>query len=78
MRFVYKLTSELTAREVQDTLDVLNVTIEGWGGQSFFRWRYVDNPYGVSLYAIGYDGDQPGHFPLDVGGAENGFPSDDS
>ena len=55
MEYVYKLTSELTGKEIQDTLFVLNATFGDWGDESFFQWKYSENPYGDSLHVIGYD-----------------------
>ena len=59
MHFVSKMTGELTPQEIQDILNVLNTTFGGWGQDRAFRWKYSDNPYGQSVHAIGYDGDQP-------------------
>ena len=59
MRFVSKMTSELSAQETKDILSVLNTAFGYWGEDSTFRWKYVENPYGESVHAIGYDGDHP-------------------
>lgn len=59
MRYVLKQTSELSPSETTDILAVLNNTYDPWGDEEFFRWKYLQNPYGESLHIIGYDGDQP-------------------
>lgn len=59
MRYDYKLTSELTQLEIGAMLVVLNEAFEGWGDETFFRWKFGENPYGDSLHMIGYDGDNP-------------------
>jgi len=59
LRYVLKSTSELTPAEIEDILSVLNLTFEPWGDIEYFRWKYMQNPYGDSLHIIGYDGDQP-------------------
>ena len=66
MKYVYKMTSELTAQERRATISVLNTTFGAippvgslWGDDQFFQWKYGDNPYGESLHVIAYDQDQP-------------------
>ena len=59
MRYDYKMTSELTHSEIQSILYVLNNAFEGWGDETFFHWKYVENPHGESLHMIGYDKDEP-------------------
>jgi predicted N-acetyltransferase YhbS len=59
LRYVLRLTSELSQPETDDILTVLNRTYEPWGGEEYFLWKYLQNPYGESLHIIGYDGDKP-------------------
>lgn len=58
MRYVFKMTSQLTQQETYDLLDVLNTTFGHWGDEKLFRWKYGDNPFGESLHMLGYDGDE--------------------
>lgn len=59
LRYVSKMTNELTLREIHDILAVLNGAFGHWGQEDYFRWKYLDDPYGESMHAIGYDGDDP-------------------
>ena len=59
MRTIFKMTNELTPKEVQDHLYVLNTAFGGWGRDGTFHWKYLENPYGQSAHSIVYDDDQP-------------------
>ena len=59
MQFDYKRTSELTQSEIRAMLFVLNEAFEGWGDEGFFRWKFVENPFGDSLHMIAYDDGEP-------------------
>ena len=57
MRYVYKMTSDLTEEEIQAILEVRKTTVESRDDAAYFQWKYSANPYGDSLHMIGYDGD---------------------
>ena len=58
LRFVYKMTSELTRQDIQDILNMLNNAFLSRRDEAEFRWKYLDNPYGESLHMIAYDNSQ--------------------
>lgn len=59
MRFDYKLSSELTAQEVDDIVRVFNLSL-GATDAVAFQWKYRENPYGDSLHMIAYDDSHDG------------------
>jgi hypothetical protein len=55
LRFEFKYSCELTREEITDILRVLNGTYLNTNSEAYFRWKYLENPYGDSLHMVAYD-----------------------